>query len=259
MITVVMLTKNSERTLSEVLTSVKNFEEVIIIDTGSTDKTKDIALSFPNVTYETGTLTHFGVLRNEAAKKAKNDWILALDSDEVLSKELQTELLTNSLSANTLYNLPFLNLYNNKIIKGCGWYPESHIRLYHRKMTCFTDSYIHEKIVEKDLTIKTLRYPVYHYSYLSIDDFLRKMQLYSDLFAKQNVGYKKASFTIALLHAIGTFFKSYFLKKGFLLGKEGAIISIYQTNVAFYKYLKLAEANKNVTAPPLSSDSSKRS
>jgi hypothetical protein len=99
--------------------------------------------------------------------------------------------------------------------------------------------------MKKDLTIKKLNSPIYHYSYEKIEDFLRKMQKYSTLFAKQYHLKKKSSTFKAIYHAIFTFFKTYFLKRGFLDGKEGVIISTYNANAAFYKYLKLAEINKD--------------
>jgi len=91
-----------------------------------------------------------------------------------------------------------------------------------------------------------LNNPIIHYSYENVGDFLKKMQTYSTLFAEQNQGKKSASSWKAIVHGMFAFFKSYFLKKGFLDGYEGFLISMYNGHTAFYKYIKLYEANKKM-------------
>jgi len=248
MITVAILTKNNEETIEKTLLSLKEFDEVILLDNGSTDETLKIAGRLPNVTIYKTHFTSFGDLRNQLAKKARHDWILALDSDEVLSAKLSNEIRNHPLKKDTLYDLPFHNFYRGKRVKCCGWYPESHVRLYNRTHTSFSQDRVHEKIMEKG-PIHTFKYPVYHTPYRSQDDFLRKMQVYSQLFADQNVG-KKSSFQKALSHGVWAFFRSYILKKGIFYGETGFTLSLYNANTAFYKYLKLKE--KNATHSPFS-------
>ena len=243
MITIAILTKDSEDTIKKTLESTKDFNEVIILDTGSKDRTLDIAKTYKNTKIFKEDFTSFGELRNKAAKLSSNDWILALDSDEEISINLLKEIKDLKLDPSYIYNIPFHNYYNKKLIKCCGWYPEYHIRLYNRKKTQFDTALVHEGLIKKGLKIRKLKNPINHYSYRSLDDFLKKMQIYTSLFAKQNKG-KKSSFTKALIHGFFAFFKCYFLKKGFLNGKEGFIISSYNANTAFYKYLKLDEINR---------------
>lgn len=243
MISVTILVKNGERCLKEVLTSLKNFNEVIVFDTGSTDKTIEIASKFPNVALHQAPFIGFGPSHNAAAACAKNDWILSIDADEVISEELSNEILSLQLDANTIYSFPFFNFFNGKHIKWCGWHPESHIRLYNRKVTSFSEALLHEGVVKKNLKEIRLTHPVYHYSYDSISHFLQKMERYSTLFAEQYQYKRHSSPWIAIYHGLGAFLKSYFLKKGFLGGYEGFIISLYNGHTAFYKYIKLYEAN----------------
>ncbi len=243
-ISVCMLTKNSGRTLQASLSSLSFADEILILDTGSIDNTIAIAKSHPKTTVHETPFTGFGELRNRAASLAKNDWILALDSDEEISQPLGLELQALSPDPHSVYEIRFKNFYNNKQIRGCGWDPESHIRLYNRKTTRFSDASVHEGILGHKSVIR-LRHPIHHTPYLSISDFLAKMQLYTDLFAMQNQHKKKASFKTALWHAFGAFLKSYLLKRGLFLGSEGFIISSYNAMTAFYKYLKLAEANRS--------------
>ncbi len=244
MISATIIVKNGERKLKEVLDALIEFPEVILYDTGSTDRTFEIAAKYPNVASSKHPFTGFGPCHNAAAELASHNWILSIDADEVLSKELAHEILNLKLDENAVYALPFNNFYNGRHIKWCGWYPEKHIRLYHKKKTAFSEAMVHEGVIVKSLREITLKNPVNHYPYETISDFLIKMERYSSLFADQYRHKRKSSPIIACTHAVAAFFKSFFLKKGFLGGYEGFLISAYNGHTAFYKYLKLYQANK---------------
>ncbi|MCB1107933.1 MAG: glycosyltransferase family 2 protein [Chlamydiia bacterium] len=240
MISVTILTKDNEETIGSVLESVRLFDEVILLDTGSTDATLEIARIYPNVKVFKSDFIGFGPLHNLAAEYASHEWVLSLDSDEVLTPSLAKEILDLSLDPQKVYSFPFDNYFNGKHIKWCGWYPDRHIRLYHKGSTSFTNDQVHERIQTKGLKEERLTFPVKHYSYRSISDFLRKMERYTTLYAKQHVHQKRSSLTKALLHGGFAFIKSYIIKRGFLGGREGYIISLYNGQTSFYKYLKLA-------------------
>lgn len=245
MITVTILTKNNEETLGSVLESVKGFDEVILLDTGSTDATLEIAELYPNIRIFHSPFIGFGPLHNLAADYASNDWILSLDSDEILTPELAQEIFSLSLDIAKVYSFPFDNYFNGKHIKWCGWYPDRHIRLYNKQVSSFTSDSVHEKIQISGLSEVKLHFPVKHYSYRSISDFLCKMEMYSNLFVSQNLHKKTSSFTKALFRGLFAFIKSYVIKRGFLGGQEGYIISVYNAQTTFYKYLKLAYASRS--------------
>lgn len=244
MISVTILTKNSTKYLPEVLSALNGFAEVLVYDTGSQDETMTLAKSYANVTVKQGPFIGFGPSHNAASAVAKNDWILSIDSDEVVTPELAQEILNLKLAPECVYSFPRHNEFNGKFIRWCGWYPDRQTRLYHRKHTHFTDADVHEAIITKGMRMVELRAPLRHYSYASLSDFLNKMQFYSSLFAKQNVGKKTSSPLKAILHGFWSFFKSYILKRGFMGGYEGFVISAYNGHTAFYKYLKLYEANQ---------------
>lgn len=244
MISVTILVKNSQRYIKEVLSALQSFDEVVVYDTGSTDETLLIAEKFPNVTIYREKFIGFGPTHNLASDVAKNDWILSIDSDEVVTSEMVNEIDHTQLSENCVYSFPRNNYFNGKFIKWCGWYPDRQVRLYHRKHTRFSDAQVHEGVMTNNLQRISLNAPIKHYSYASISEFLEKMQLYSDLFAKQNVGKKSSSPFKAIIHGFLAWMKSYFLKRGFLGGYEGFVISLYNGHTAYYKYLKLYEANK---------------
>lgn len=245
MISVTILTKNSERTLRQTLLSTESFTEVLVVDTGSTDNTLDIARTFSNVKVFSIPFIGFGPVHNMASSMATYDWILSIDSDEILSPELISEIQHLTLDAYTVYSLQRDNFFNERLIKwGGGWYPDRVIRLYNRKETRFSDDAVHEKILLTGVREKSLKGPLRHIPYLQISDFLNKMQTYTTLFAEQHKEKKKGSFAKALLHSWMAFIKSYIFKRGFLGGKEGYIISAYNSHTAFYKYLKLEELQR---------------
>lgn len=241
MISATILTKNSQKTLRETLDSLKQFDEVIVLDSGSDDQTLTIASQYTNVVIHRSPFLGFGPMHNYAVKLAKHDWILSIDSDEIVSAELNKELLALQLDPTSIYGFKRENYFNGKHIRYCsGWCPDIVFRLFHRKHTKFSEDLVHEKILRKDLTSFVLDSPLIHTPYDCINDFLHKMQHYSSLFAEQN-NEKKGSLFEALFHSWFAFTKSYLFKRGFLAGKEGFIISMYNGHTAFYKYLKLAE------------------
>lgn len=245
MISVTILTKNSEETIRKVLESTRSFPEVLILDTGSTDSTLTIAQEFSHVKTREIPFMGFGPLHNLASSMATYNWILSLDSDECLTPELIAEIHSLHLNPRFVYSINRNNFFNNKHIKWCGgWYPDRVIRLYHRQMTHFSNDAVHEKVLINGLEEKALLSSLNHYPYRKISDFLAKMQIYTTLFAEQNKHKEKSSLFKAIYHSWFTFFKSYLLKRGFLGGKEGYIISVYNAQTAYYKYLKLIEIQK---------------
>lgn len=244
MISVTILTKNSERHIADVLRALKGFAEVIVYDTGSTDRTIDIAREYTGVKVLQGSFIGFGATHNHVSKLAENDWILSLDSDEVASDELVKEILALELNPQVIYSIKRTNYFNGRHIRHGSWSPDIQVKLYNRHMTKFSDLEVHEAVIQGSLTVIQLFHPLSHYPYEKTSDFLHKMQTYSDLFAKQYAGKRKSSIAKAIRHGIFAFIKSYLLKRGFLDGREGYIIAAYNGHTAYYKYLKLAEANK---------------
>ena len=245
MISVTILTKNCQDTLKETLSSIQKFPEVLIFDSGSTDNTLAIAAQFPNVKIIHGKFTGFGPTHNVASSHATHSWILSIDSDEVLSSELVEEIFHLNLDLNKVYQINRKNYFNGKWIRWCGgWHPDPVVRLYNKTGTRFTDDAVHEKVLVGSLKLIGLTSPLLHTPYRSMQDFLSKMQMYSTLFAEQNRGKKQSSVSKAMMHGCFAFLKSYLFRRGFLGGKEGFIISIYNGHTTFYKYLKLMELNQ---------------
>lgn len=245
-ISVVMIVKNGEKTIEKSLQSLKDFKDVVVYDNGSVDNTINIAKKFSNVNLIQGNFYGFGKTKNKASKFAKNDWILALDCDEVIDKMLNEVLRTKKLDENCVYLLNFNTYYKDKQIKHCGWSGQKIKRLYNKKITNYNGNMVHEKIKDEHLKNEILDGNVSHFSYLSISDFIRKTDIYSSIYAKDNKGKKNSSPFKAIYRSIFHFIKSYIFRLGFLDGYAGLLVCYSGANGVFYKYLKLYEENKNL-------------
>lgn len=245
-ISATILTRNGAKRLADVLAALHWCDEVIVLDTGSADETLEIARGFSNVGVHelAGPFPGFGRAHRRAVALCRNDWILSIDSDEVITEALSAELMRMKPCPRTVYAIPFHNFFNGRLITSCGWYPERHERLFDRRVTNFCEGEVHERVQTDGLTVETLHHPVHHYSYDSSDDFLRKMRAYSQLFATQHAGRKKSSPGKAVRRGLWAFVKSYVVQRGFMQGYDGLIISSYKAQTTFWKYLLLHEANR---------------
>lgn len=245
-ISVVVLAKNNEQTIKKTLESLSKFDDVVVYDNGSSDNTKNIAKSFSNVNLMEGEFKGFGWTKNQAASFAKNDWILIIDSDEVVDNELFNELENIILNQDTVYKLNFKAFYKDVQVKYCGWNNQKIKRLYNKKITAYNSNDVHEDILTDGLKIEFIKGNVEHYSYQTISQFIIKADRYSTLFAQNNVGKKSSSPSKAFFNGMYSFFRTYFLKQGFRDGYVGLIVAYSHMVTNFYKYIKLYELNKEL-------------
>ena len=243
-ISVVIIAKNSEATILNCLSSLSLFKEVILYLNDSTDQTESIALNFPNVVVFKGPFFGFGPTKQKAISLASNNWILSLDSDEVLDDLLIDNLIKTNLSNQCIYSFRRVLYYKKKKINFCGLDNEKIMRLFNREKTNFNNQLVHERIVVNNLNLKFLSGNIKHYSFNSISDFIQKIDSYSSLYSEQSSKY--ASPFLALIKSIVCFLKIYFLKLGFLDGYVGFLISYSSATGVLYKYLKLYEKNNNL-------------
>jgi glycosyltransferase involved in cell wall biosynthesis len=245
-ISVTILTKNSEQYLAPCLEALQEFGEILIVDNGSTDRTIEIANNYSNVRIIEHEFIGFGPLKNFAVAQAENDWIFSVDSDEVATKELiQSIKRLDPGDRRKIYSIERLNHYRQKPITCCGWSPDRVARIFNRKYTSFSNALVHEGIIEPLQSQNILlEGKLLHYPFDSVESLINKMQSYSSLYAEQNT--KHSSPAKAFWRAVFSFFKNYFLQKGFLCGYEGLLISISNANGVFYKYMKLYEKQRNV-------------
>lgn len=241
----VIIVKNAQNTIKQTLESLKDFKEVIVYENGSTDDTVKIIEKFTNVILIEGEFLGFGPTKNKATSYASNNWVLSIDADEVLSKEFIKSLKVLKFSENTIYKILRTNYYKRTQIKYC-WGDDHIVRLYDKTKTSFCNNKVHEYIIEENFENIILNGVVEHYPYSNMTDFIVKLDRYSTIFAQDNVGKKYSSPLKAILNAKFSFFKTYFLKRGFLDGYAGLIIAFSHMATNFYKYMKLYELNKEL-------------
>lgn len=245
----VMITKNAERYLVQVLTALAPFEEVVLLDNGSTDGTLTIAQNFTNVKIYEHAFIGFGPLKNLAAEKASYDWVFSIDSDEVPDDALLTAVAKVVMDnpSNVVGEVLRLNHFRGRLIKACGWYPDVLPRLYRKSQTRLSNRQVHEGVeIPNGFSRFRLDGHLKHYSFASVAELLAKMQHYTTLFAEENQGKRTASLGKAILHGMSAFIKSYVIKKGFFYGADGFIISRMNAQISYYKYVKLMEYNNKL-------------
>jgi len=244
-----ILTFNSERKIGEVLSSIKDIaDEIVVLDSGSEDKTIEIAEHFgARVFYR--KFDNFVNQKNHLLSLCRGEWVLFLDDDEVVSKELAGEILKvkeNNPPADGYY-VNVLTNYLGRWIKH-AWYPDWHLRLAKRKKCRWEGDKVHEKLVV-DGKVGYLKGNLLHYSYPSVSYHLKKIDLYTTLYAEGALRKgKKFSFLKLLSSPIGAFLRRYLLKRGFLDGFEGFVLSVMASYYTFLKYLKLWELEKDEKA-----------
>ena len=245
-ISVTILTKNSSLYMNECLSALSKFDEIIILDNGSTDDTIEIARSYANVKVHEHEFIGFGPLKNLAISYTSIEWVFSVDSDEIISNDLVTEIQKLILDKNSIYSISRDNYYNGKLIQACGWQNDFVHRLFNKTVTQFNDKLVHESlIINNNIKMTKLKNNMKHYTFNNVSELVDKMQKYSTLWANENKNKKKSSPSKAFFRAMFSFVKNYFFQKGFLYGYEGLVISISNANGVFYKYMKLYEVNKN--------------
>ena len=238
-ISVTMLTKNSSRYIEACLSSLVDFDEVVVLDNGSTDDTLEIAQRFANVKIFTSEFIGFGPLKNLAQTHASHDWILSIDSDEMLTPELRQAIQNTTFDEQCIYGFNRLNHFKGQPVHCCGWDKDTVKRIYNKTRTQFDNAQVHESIQMQGLTLTTIRGNLLHYSYDSIEELIDKLQKYSTLWAEQNYHKKTSSMFKAVYKSLFAFLKNYILQKGILHGGIGLLISVCAAFGVFAKYAKL--------------------
>lgn len=244
MLSVIVITKNESEHISRCLESVAWADEIIVLDSGSSDNTVAISKQYTDKVFETDW-PGYGPQKQRALNKANGDWVLSLDADETISPELKHEIQEVMKQSRIKgYEIPRRSSFCGKQIKHSGWWPDFVLRLFQREFGRFTDDLVHEHIVINN-EIGRLNNPILHESYINLDEVLHKINSYSSLGAKKLFDKGKKT---SLLHAIGkglwTFFRTYILKAGFLDGSHGLMLAISNAEGTYYKYLKLLELQK---------------
>jgi glycosyltransferase involved in cell wall biosynthesis len=238
-LSVIIITKNEASNIGECIASASFADEIVIVDSGSTDETVLIAQKLGAKIFETDW-KGFGHQKNRAIDFSTSDWIFSLDADERITSELKKEIQSAIAQAKfNVFDVPRSSLFISKFMKHSGWHPDRTIRLFKRDSARFSSHQVHEHIETKQ-KLGHLTTPLTHYSYRNYETLLNKMNTYStagalDLHDRN----KKSSLSSAILHGTWAFIRTYFIKLGFLDGSAGFVLAFANAETTYYKYLKL--------------------
>jgi glycosyltransferase involved in cell wall biosynthesis len=263
-ISIVIITHNEEANIGRTLRSVeslifshgkRNDTEIIVVDSGSTDRTVEIADSYGAKVF-VEEWKGYAAQKNSAIEKASGTWILSLDADEALSEGLPAEItLALGRQMNLKVQVPpdrpeFLdgffiprrNFFLGRWIRHGGFWPDPKLRLFKRGKGRFQYRLVHEDVALEGRT-ERLHHPLLHHSYPTLTDYLDHMNRYSSLGAEMVVARGPVRFSVfnIVLRPAATFFYNYFFRLGFLDGREGLLLHLYHAVYVSWKYSKAWE------------------
>ena len=245
MLSVIIIAKNEAANIRACIESVSWADEIIVVDSGSTDDTVGIARGMGAKVYEHADWPGFGPQKNRALNYATGDWIFSIDADERVTPELRREIEQAICKTGIEgYYCPRMSQFCGKYIHHCGWYPDYVLRLFKRDAGRFSDSLVHEVVRLEGKTAR-LKNPLLHYSYLTQDDVERKVEHYSSAAAQQMFeASKKSTWLGAWLSGGWAFARTYLLRAGVLDGLAGWNIACMNALTTYLKYRKLAALHR---------------
>ena len=240
-LSVIVIARNNEATLRRCLESVAWADEIVVVDSGSTDRTVEIARGFTSNVHQTPDFPGHGPQKNRALDRATRDWILSLDSDEWVTAELRSELEAAMASPGdkAAFFMPRRSRFCGRFMRHSGWWPDYVTRLWRRGAARFSEDHTHDRVIVEG-KLGRLRQPVMHEAVTDLEQMLVKINMYSSssaaMFHKEG---RQASMFTALLHGGWAFFRTYILRLGFLDGREGLMLAVINAENSYYRYAKL--------------------
>jgi glycosyltransferase involved in cell wall biosynthesis len=241
-LSVIVIALNQEAHIGPCLESVSFADEIVLVDSGSQDRTLELARPFTERIFTT-VWQGFGRTKNFALDQARGEWVLSLDTDERVPPALREEIV-GVLQANgpqAGYRIPRKNYFGGRWIRYLGWYPDYTLRLFRRDRGRFLDREVHEEVRVAG-PVGTLKTPLEHYTYEGVSDYLARMDRYARLAARELAKAGRRPLPGELLwRPCLTFLKLFFFRRGFLEGQTGYTLSVLGSQYNFLKYYYLRE------------------
>lgn len=250
-LTVVIAAKNEAINIADCVASAAFADEVLVLDSGSSDDTVALARAAGATVHETDW-PGYGPQQNRGIDLASGDWIFSLDADEriprVLAQEIRRRI--DAPDASDGYDVPRVSLFLTRFMKHSGWWPDRTRRLVRRGHGRFTGHGIHANLVVEG-RLGHLDQPIVHYSFRDLDSVIEKMNRYSSGSARDYLERgRRASLAGALAHGLWTFIRTYVVQRGFMDGSEGFIVAVSNAEGSYYKHLKLRALQQQRALPP---------
>ena len=240
-LSVVMIVRDEEEALGAALDSVGFADEIVVVDSGSRDRTVEIARAKGARVVTTTDWPGFGPQKNRALDHATRDWVLSLDADERVTPQLRAEIegVVKGGAAFDAYEVPRLSSYCGRYIRHGGWWPDRITRLFRRDKARFSEDLVHERVVVSGSTGR-LSGHLLHEAFDDFEEVLRKVDDYSTASARMlHARGKRGSLASAVLHGAWAFIRTYVLRAGFLDGRHGFMLAVSNAEGTYYRYLKL--------------------
>ena len=240
-VSVIVITKNEEHNIDECLQSVSWAEEIVVVDTGSTDSTVERARNYTEKVF-THEWRGYGEAKNFALQQCNNEWVFWLDADERVTAELQEEVrhaLASVGETVVAFRMPRLANFLGRWIYHGGWYPGKVVRLFRKSFVTFSDARVHEQLVLSKGEIADIKAHLLHYTDPTLEHYLQKFNTYTTLAAEElRLRGKKFHLHTLLVNPIWVFLKMYIVKAGFRDGIQGFLLSVLSAHYVFVKYAK---------------------
>lgn len=240
-VSVIVITRNSAAIIRRCLESASWADEIVVVEHGSTDRTAEICRELGAKVHQTPDWPGYGRQKNRALDLASGDWVLSLDSDEWITPELRAEIerVIAAPGEKVAFAMPRRSSFCGRFMRHSGWWPDYVNRLFRRGTARFSEDHVHERLIVSGPRGR-LRQHVMHEAVTNLDQMLTKMNVYSTTSAQMfHQRGRRASIATALLHGWWAFTRTYFLRAGFLDGREGLMLAIANAEGAYYRYLKL--------------------
>ncbi len=239
-ISAAIIAENEQRNIARAIESLRCCDEIVVVDSGSTDRTCEIAENLGARVVEASWRGYAGQ-KNFALEQCQHDWVLSIDADEALSEALEAEIwqLKKTGPRADAYTMPRMAQYLGKWILHGGWYPDRKVRLFDRRKAKWVGDFVHESVTVEG-TVEALEGNLLHFTCDSLTEHVKSIDRYTTLAAQQIIAAKKpVTWAHLVIDPAWTFFSTYFLKAGFLDGFEGIVIAYM---AAVYNFLKYAKA-----------------
>jgi glycosyltransferase involved in cell wall biosynthesis len=241
-LSVTIITLNEVASIGPVLDSVAFADEIIVLDSGSTDGTIELCREHGARVEIDSDWQGFGIQKNRALSFAKGEWVLSVDADEVLTPLLAQEIQTKIQNPQecVAWMIPRASSYCGHVMRHGGWWPDYVLRLFKREGARFSEDMVHERLIPPAGQVGRLAHALQHKTYENFEEVIQKVNRYSTEGAIQALrAGKQASFHDAILHGLWTFIRTYFIRLAFLDGPHGLMLSISNAEATYYRYLKL--------------------
>ena len=242
-LSVCIICKNEQSRIEACLSSVSWADEIVLLDSGSNDKTLELAAKYTDKIHTNIDWQGFGLQKSRAAELASHDWVLSIDCDEIVTDSLKIEILAQleKVTPDQVIVLNRLTHFCGQFVYHSGWHPDPIVRIYNKTKYGFNHNLVHESVKCDNAPRVQLKSKLEHYTFEGLDKYLAKRNGYAKIWAQERFKKgKSASSLKALSSAAFAFIRHYILRLGFLDGRVGLLISVIQMQYSFNKYMMLA-------------------